>query len=192
MHLSSTLDRKPASINGVHAAFPQHGKSAESHAPHPPMLFVGVDPGVALFDIRTMDEHLANALLFQRVTALLFGVTGLIGLVIAALGLYGVISFLAVRQTKAIAFAWRSEQAGDKSLSGFSAMATLTISGCWWDLVPPFSSRGESLLSSTAWPQLIRLRNLVVPLFLRAIALALAPLPAFGGECYPLDSIRYQ
>jgi len=54
----------------------------------------GVDPGVALFDIRTMDEHLANALLFQRVTALLFGVTGLIGLVIAALGLYGVISFL--------------------------------------------------------------------------------------------------
>ncbi len=61
------------------------------------------DRGLALFDIRTMEQHVNDALLLQRAGAFLFGIAGLIGLILASTGLYGLISFLVSRQTKEIA-----------------------------------------------------------------------------------------
>jgi len=61
------------------------------------------DRTLALFDIRTMEQHLYNALLLQRASAFLFGVAGVIGVLIAGTGLYGLISFLVARQTKELA-----------------------------------------------------------------------------------------
>ena len=60
------------------------------------------DHGLALFDIRTMEQHIQDALLLQRAGAFLFGLAGLVGLLIAGAGLYGLISFLVSRQTKEI------------------------------------------------------------------------------------------
>ncbi len=63
----------------------------------------GVDRELALFDIRTMEQHLSNALLLQRASAFLFGLAGAIGVLIAGTGLYGLISFLVAKQTKELA-----------------------------------------------------------------------------------------
>ena len=49
-----------------------------------------------------MDTHLWQAMYFPRLTAVLFGMAGLMGLLIATIGIYGVISFTVARQTKEI------------------------------------------------------------------------------------------
>ncbi|HWB95961.1 MAG TPA: ABC transporter permease [Bryobacteraceae bacterium] len=61
-----------------------------------------IDPTLAIFDVRTMEEQLSRALFFPRAAALLFGLAGGMGLLIATVGLYGVISFTVAQQTKEI------------------------------------------------------------------------------------------
>jgi predicted permease len=61
-----------------------------------------IDPALAVFDVRTMDTHLTNALLLPRVAAFLFGLAGFMGLLISTVGIYGVISFGVARKTREI------------------------------------------------------------------------------------------
>jgi macrolide transport system ATP-binding/permease protein len=61
-----------------------------------------VDPALAVFDVRTMDAQISKALFLPRVSATLFGLAGLMGLLISTVGIYGVISFSVARQTKDI------------------------------------------------------------------------------------------
>lgn len=61
-----------------------------------------VDPALAVFDVRTMEAQLSKALFLPRVSAALFGLAGLMGLLISTVGIYGVISFSVARQTKDI------------------------------------------------------------------------------------------
>jgi predicted permease len=58
-----------------------------------------LDPDLPLFDVRTIDEHMRVATFVQRVAASLLGVFGALGLFLAAVGLYGVISFNAAQRT---------------------------------------------------------------------------------------------
>jgi predicted permease len=52
-----------------------------------------LDPSMALYNIQTMQEHLRDAFFLPRLAATLFGVFGAIGLILAAVGLYGVMSY---------------------------------------------------------------------------------------------------
>jgi predicted permease len=61
-----------------------------------------IDPALAVFDMRTMDAQITKALFVPRVSAALFGLAGLMGLLISTVGIYGVISFSVTRQTKNI------------------------------------------------------------------------------------------
>jgi predicted permease len=61
-----------------------------------------VDPALAVFDMRTMDAQISKALFLPRVCAALFGLAGLMGLLISTVGIYGVISFSVARQTRDI------------------------------------------------------------------------------------------
>ena len=61
-----------------------------------------VDPSMAIFNEETMEEHVRAAFFLPRLAATLFGTFGFIGLVLAAVGLYGVMSFAVSRRTREI------------------------------------------------------------------------------------------
>jgi predicted permease len=61
-----------------------------------------LDPNMAIFNSETMDDHVDKALLLPRISALLLGVFGTVGLTLASIGLYGLMSYSVRRRTREI------------------------------------------------------------------------------------------
>lgn len=61
-----------------------------------------LDPNLPLFDVRTIAEHLEISVFVQRMIASLLGVFGAVALVLATVGLYGVIAALVAQRTSEI------------------------------------------------------------------------------------------
>lgn len=65
---------------------------------------------MAIFNAETMEEHLRDALVLPRLAGALFGIFGITGLILTAVGLYGIMSYSVGRRTVRLASAWRSER----------------------------------------------------------------------------------
>jgi predicted permease len=61
-----------------------------------------LDPDMAVFNIETMQQHVDKSLLLPRISALLLGIFGAVGLTLAAIGLYGVMSYSVRCRTREI------------------------------------------------------------------------------------------
>ena len=62
----------------------------------------GVDPDVAMYDMRTLEHQMEISLLTERLLATLSSVFGCLATLLAAIGLYGVMAFTVTRRTREI------------------------------------------------------------------------------------------
>jgi len=61
-----------------------------------------LDSNLALFGVKTLSQHVANSLLPTRLAATLLGIFGLLVLVLAGVGLYGIVAFMVSQRTHEI------------------------------------------------------------------------------------------
>ncbi len=62
-------------------------------------MLVELDPNLPIFEIKTISRHLEVGLLMPRMVASLLGAMGLLGLLLASLGIYAVVAHSVVRRT---------------------------------------------------------------------------------------------
>lgn len=78
-----------------------HG-APEALAPAIRQLLRSRDPQLVVTDAGTMEAHVTESMLLPRLAASLFGLCGGMGLLIASIGVYGVISFAVARRAREI------------------------------------------------------------------------------------------
>jgi predicted permease len=153
-----------------------------------------LDPRLAIFNAVTMEEHLRGALFLPRLAGTLFGVFGVVGLLLAAVGLYGMMSYSVSRRTREIGIrmALGAQAAGVQRLIVWQGMALTLIAvvlgmGAAFAMTKLFTNilygvRPHDLLTFTA-----------VPLFLAGVALLACWIPSRrAARVDPITALRYE
>lgn len=176
------------SLTGLTLVLRTHGDPA-AYAELARQAIRKADPGLAVFGVRTMEAQISRALYLPRLTALLFGLTGIVGLLISSIGLYGLISFAVARRTSEIGVRMA---VGATSLQVLTMVLrqgiALTLAGSAIGLALAFavSRTAASLLYGVSPTDAATF--LAVPAFLILIAAASCLIPA--RRAASLDPIR--
>jgi predicted permease len=153
-----------------------------------------LDSTMAVYNAETMQEHLRQALFLPRLAGTLFGIFGFIGLILAAIGLYGVMSYSVSRRTREIGIriALGAQLSAVHRLILRQGMV-LTVIAMALGLPAAFAIAG--LLSSFLYG--IRPHDAmtftVVPLFLGVVAFIACWVPAWRAtRIDPQNALRYE
>jgi predicted permease len=153
-----------------------------------------LDPSLAVYNFKTMSDHLREALFLPRLAGILFGLFGFLGLFLAAIGLYSVMSYSVSRRTREIGIrlALGAPADGVRRLvvrQGMTIVAIAMFVG-----VPAALAAAKI---STAFLYGVQPHDLptfiAVPLFLVAVALLACYLPARrASKVDPMVALRYE
>jgi predicted permease len=151
-----------------------------------------LDSSMAVYNIETMDEHIRAAYFLPRIAATLFGVFGGIGLVLAAVGLYGVMSYSVSRRTREIgirmAMGAQSYAVEGLFVRKGMLLAMIAIAVGWpaaWMLSKLSSSFLYGIQPHDAWT------FIVAPSSLFIVALAACWIPARrAASVNPINALR--
>jgi predicted permease len=151
-----------------------------------------LDKNIAIYNEETMDEHVRSAYFLPRLAATLFGVFGGIGLVLAAVGLYGVMSYAVSRRTREIgirmALGARSANVARLIVRQGMVLALIALVLGWpaaWMLSRFASSFLYGIQPHDA------LTFAAVPIFLGAVAFVACWLPARrAASVEPMQALR--
>lgn len=153
-----------------------------------------LDPAMAISNEATMEGHLRDALFLPRLAGTLFGVFGFVGLLLAAVGLFGVMSYSVSRRTREIGIrmALGAQVGGVQRLIVRQGMI-LALIGVAVGLNVAWAAAkfSESLLYGVRPHDLITFTT--VPIFLCGIALLACWLPSRrAANVDPLVALRYE
>jgi predicted permease len=153
-----------------------------------------LDPNLPLFDARTMNEHMQTAVFAQRMGANLLGLMGLLAIVLAAVGLYGVIAYAVSQRTQEMGIRLALGAApGDLLKMVLRQGLGITSLGLAIGLALSFAMTGfmRSLLPGIAPRDPITF--ITVPLVLLVVAVVAALIPARrAGHVDPVVALRYE
>lgn len=174
-----------------------HVRSASSPAPILASVrdrVRSLDPNLPIYDARPMSEHMQTSVFAQRMAANLLGVMGLLAVVLAAVGLYGVIAYAVTQRTQELGIRL-ALGAQPRDLLGMVLRHGLGITavGIAIGLALAFAATGfmRSLLPGITPRD--PLTFIAVPLLLLAIATVAALIPARrAGAVDPIVALRYE
>lgn len=151
-----------------------------------------LDPSMAIFNQESMAEHVHNASFMPLLAAELFGVFGGIGLLLAAIGLYGVMSYSMSRRTREIGIRMAmGAQSGtvERLVLRQGLVLTLIAVALGWPAAWILARLSASFLYGIQPHDALTFA--VVPLFLVAIALIACWIPARrAASIDPMQALR--
>ena len=157
-------------------------------------LIRGLDANLPIYDARTLEEHLGTAVFAQRMGANLLGVMGVLALVLASVGLYGVIAYAVSQRTQEMGIRLALGAAPRDLLAMIVGQGMrLTAVGVVIGLALAYTMAGfmGSLLPGITPRDPVTFIG--VPLLLVLIALVAAVIPARrAGAVDPVNALRYQ
>jgi predicted permease len=153
-----------------------------------------LDPNLPLFDARTANEHMRTAVFAQKMGANMLGAMGLLALVLAAVGLYGVIAYAVSQRTQEMGIRLAIGAAPRDLLRMVMRQGlTLTAIGLVIGVTVAFAMTG---LMTSILPGITPrdpLTFIVVPALLLVITLVAVLIPARrAGAVDPLTALRVQ
>ena len=151
-----------------------------------------LDSAMAIYNEGTMEEHVRTAYFLPRLAAMLFGTFGLIGLVLAGVGLYGVMSYSVSRRTREIGIRMAlGAQAGtvERLVLRQGLVLTLIAIALGWPAAWMLARMASSFLYGIQPHDALTFA--LVPPFLAVIALTACYVPARrAASVEPMQALR--
>jgi predicted permease len=153
-----------------------------------------LDPAMAVYNGQTIEEHLRSALFLPRLAGTLFGVFGITGLVLATVGLYGIMSYSVSRRTREIGIriALGAQIGAVQRLIVRQGMLLTAIAVGLGVPVALVAAKFSSSFLYGIRPHDV-LTFVAVPMFLIAVALLACWIPALrASRIDPQTALRYE
>jgi macrolide transport system ATP-binding/permease protein len=156
-----------------------------------------IDAALPLYDARTLNEHMQGAVFAQRMAANLLGAMGVLALLLAAIGLYGVMAYAVSQRTQelGIRLALGASPASLLNMIVGQGM-TLTTIGLAIGLALALAAFGSIGAVRTLLPGISPLDPITfiaVPIVLGLIALLASWIPGRrAGKVDPIVALRYE